>query len=110
MSGIQTIPKGALDLTDRDRLICNCIHTFNQLRDFKLTAIEVLEWRDSLNRIWPDMNPDRLAFVIDKLMTGELEYKPSIGIQNLFKGLKKVERIEGGYRIKEGEKIKANWE
>lgn len=111
MTQVTILPQSAIEqLDNRDRQICDCLNTFNQLRDFKLNAIEILEWKDSLNRIYPTMKPERLLFVIDKLMTGELDYKPQIGIQNLFKGLKSVEIIDGKYRIKEGDKIKVSWD
>lgn len=110
MNNLLPIPKAALEqLSTREKLICDSLNTFNQLRDFPLNAIQILEWKDSLLRIMPDLEPDKLEFVIDRMIDGQLTYKPEYGIKNLFIGLGMIELVNKVYKIKEGEKVKTNW-
>jgi len=89
-------------LTDRDEAICRVLNKFNQLRSFRLDPIEILEWKDSLNRlIGEKLDTKALDFAIDKMMTGEIEYDKNKGIQNIFDALKQVAKKENGeYKIK----------
>lgn len=97
------IPYGntGLTVTKKEKDICDVLVGINQLRSFKLDVIEVLEWKDSLIRILPDIKIETLQFVIDSMMTGELEYNDKKGIQNLFAALKLVgENEDGTFYIK----------
>jgi hypothetical protein len=81
--------------------LCMVIRDFNQLRSFKLNDVEVLEWKDTLIRIKPDLTPAMLQYAIDRLMDGELEYNEKRGIQNIFSALKLIgENEDGEFYIK----------
>lgn len=102
-------PTQELQLSRNEERLCDILNTFNQLREYPLNAIQILEWKDSLLRILPDLEPDKLEFVIDRMIDGQITYKPEFGIKNLFIGLALIEKINEVYKIKEGEKIKTNW-
>jgi len=88
-------------LTKRDEAICKVINRFNQLRSFRLDPIEILEWKDSLNRVFGEkMDLGALDFAIDKMISGELEYDKNLGIQNIISAMRQVEKTKSGYRIK----------
>lgn len=88
-----------IKITPKQQAICKCLNEFNQLRDFKLSDIEILEWMDSLTRLI-NPEPEALQFAIDQLMLGKIPYDKSSGIKTLFDALKLVEKTEIGYRIK----------
>jgi hypothetical protein len=83
-----TLPKLEMD-------VCNAIHTFNQLRSFKLDAIDILEWKDTIIRVRPDVDAEFLSFAIDGLITGSIPYDERIGIRNIFIALDRVV-MQGG--------------
>lgn len=83
-------------LTEREIKICQSLHVFNQLRDFKLDALQVIEWKDTIQRLAPDADPEKVQCVIDNLILGELDYDPKLGIHNIFKGLKRVRKNKFG--------------
>lgn len=87
-------------LPKRDFEIARTVYEFNKLRSFKLSTVEILEWKDSILKLMPDIDANKLMFVIEKMMDGTLEYDHNLGIQNIFRGLKKVELFEGTYRVK----------
>ena len=79
--------------------LVKAVYQFNQLRAFSLTQIEILEWARSIERLQPDIDVNQLMFVIDQMKVGNLEYDKTIGIQNIFKGLKMTEKTKDGYKI-----------
>jgi hypothetical protein len=90
----------ALQLSQTEMDVCNAINTFNQLRAFKLDAIEVLEWKDTIIRVRPDIDLQALQIAIDGMITGEIAYDQAQGIKNIFNALKKVIIDEdGNYKI-----------
>lgn len=87
-------------LPEKEFKICAALHRMNQLRSYKLGVIEILEWKDSILKLLPEVNISAIDFVIDKLITGELDYDANIGIKNITIGLNKIEKNEGSYRVK----------
>lgn len=75
------------------------MYQFNQLRAFSLTEIEMVEWARSIERLTVDLDMDALNFVIDQMKCGNMEYDKTIGIQNIFNALKRIEKTETGYKI-----------
>lgn len=93
----RNLPAG---LSPRETRICQIMHTFNQLRPFKLDDVEKLEWKDSILRIMPDVDLGALEFAVDRLLTGEVSYDKTEGIQNIFRALRRVKKIgEGQYEL-----------
>lgn len=91
---------GKVALSDRENEVCTCINLFNQLRDYKLSDIEILEWKDTILRLLPEAEPQAIQFVIERLMTGEIEYKKDEGIRNIFRGLDHIEKEGDKYIVK----------
>ncbi len=82
------------------KLICDAITKYNYLRKFPLTPKEVFLWADSLVTIWPDLDPEAIDFVIDKMIAQEIECDGG-GIQNIVKGLKRLDvDAQGNYFVK----------
>jgi hypothetical protein len=79
--------------------LVKAVYQFNQLRAFSLTQIEVLEWARSIERLHPNVDINQLMFVIDQMKVGNLEYDKTIGIQNIFKGLKMTEKTKDGFKV-----------
>jgi hypothetical protein len=91
--------KQIVQLGSEEKRICAILNTYNQLRPYKLDAVEVLEWKDSIIKLVKDLDIDALEFLVDKMIAGEMDYDRDKGIQNIFLGLKKVEKTETGYKI-----------
>lgn len=81
-------------LSPKEIQMCQALHVFNQLRDFKLDALQVVEWKDTIQRIRPDVEPDVLLKAIDALIAGDVDYEPKEGIHNIIRALKRVWRDE----------------
>lgn len=64
-----------------------------------MTAIEIVEWADSIQRLMPDWDQGALDFMIDKMKLGEIPYDRNIGIQNIFNGMKQVIFENGEYKV-----------
>lgn len=100
MSNLQKIENGGLPaLTSYEKQICGCLNTFNQLRAFKLSVYEVMEWKDTIVRLQPNLEPARLEFAILALISEEIPYNKDLGIQNIIRALKQVGEDEKGYII-----------
>ncbi len=96
---IQTQNTAIAKLPPKELEICHALVLFNQLRAFKLDAVEVLEWKDTIMRLRPDLEPARLEFAILALISGEIEYNKDLGIQNIIRALKQVGEDENGFKI-----------
>jgi hypothetical protein len=81
-------------LSPKEIAMCQALHVFNQLRDFKLDALQVVEWKDTIVRIRPDVEPEVLLMAIDALISGDVDYEPKEGIHNIIRALKRVWRDE----------------
>lgn len=86
--------KNALELK-----VCECLHTYNQLRSFKLDSLEIIEWKDTLLNKIPDLSPRKLDFAIDAMMDGQIPYDSHAGIQNIFKALSLVDDSREPYKV-----------
>jgi hypothetical protein len=87
------------ELTPKENAICRALTVFNQLRAFKLDLFEVLQWKDTIVRVKPDVDVEALKLAIDGLVSGEIPYDQSIGIKNIFIALRRITRDENGKLI-----------
>lgn len=79
--------------------ICAALVVFNQMRAFKLDRVEVLQWKDTILRVKPDVDLDELRLAIDGLVSGEIPYDQAIGIKNIFIALRRITRDDDGKLI-----------
>ena len=84
--------------------ILKAVYQFNQLRSFSLSKVEIIEWAQSIQRLCPDLDLDKLNFVIDRMKLGEISYDQKEGIQNIFRGLNMVTVENGKFKV-----LKAIW-
>jgi hypothetical protein len=82
-----------------DGRVIKAVYQFNQLRAFSLTDIEIVEWAASIARLLPELNPSALEFMVDKMKIGEIQFDKTLGIQNIFNGLKQVTFENGEYKV-----------
>lgn len=88
------------NMTELERQVCNAIHEYNQLRAIPLAPIEILEWKDTLLRLYPAIDVEALNFAILQMKADNIEYDQFFGIQNITKALKRVEKTKNGYKVK----------
>lgn len=88
------------ELTDDENHICESLNKFNQLREFPLSALQILEWKDTILEARPNIDPEAIRFIVDKLITADLPYSKGEGILNIFRGLKLIDRNKEGYIVK----------
>lgn len=86
---LSTINRG-IQLTPRQDELCIVLYSFNQLRDYKLADHELVEWMKTFDRLLPGIDPDKVQFAIDRMISGELPYDKNKGIQNIFTALKEI--------------------
>ena len=90
----------AISQGEPDEELCKIISKVNQLRPYPLSAIEVMEWAASLEKIGVDYGA--LRHLIWQMILGNYDYDKSLGIQNLVNGLRKVKKTEtGSYKIQD---------
>lgn len=90
-----------MKLTPLEQEVCNALATYNQLRSFKLDAIDILEWKDTILKLMPKVKADAIQFVIEQMVAGNLEHKKDEGLQNIVRGLKRVVKRAGKWIIKD---------
>jgi hypothetical protein len=83
-------------LTVKERALCSSLVVFNQLRAFKLDWKEVLQWKDTILRLKPDVDVKELKMAIDGLVSGEIPYDQAVGIKNIFIALRRISRDGDG--------------
>lgn len=81
---------GLVNLAPELERLCKIIYQCNQLRPYPLTAMEIAEYADSLLRLIPDLNFEKVEFMVDQMLLGNIEWDTKLGIQNLTNGLKVI--------------------
>lgn len=87
---------GEVSIPRHEYEVCRALITFNQMRAFKLDKVEVLQWKDTILRVKPDVDLDELRLAIDGLVSGEIPYDQAIGIKNIFIALRRITRGDDG--------------
>lgn len=84
----------------RDHEICRILYGYNQLTPFPLSAVQILEWKDTVLQNIPDLEPAALALAITGMATEQIPFDRDRGIQNVFSALKRVWKTDSGeYKI-----------
>lgn len=65
---------------------------------------DIEDWTKTLIRLMPLEDLRKLEYVVDMMITGELDYSPDEGIKNLFRNVKAVIETDGKFEI-----LKANY-
>lgn len=76
----------------------------NLLVGFPMSGQEVLAWSMDLDRLCSYDDLAKLPFLLDCFKTDEIIWDRTIGIQNIFRGIKQIEKTETGFRV-----LKAIW-
>lgn len=90
------IPDIIRSLPENEKKMCDAIHKVNQLRTFKLDFVEILEWKDTIIKLIPNIHPEVVEFAVEKMLTGELDYNKDYGIKNIFIAIREVIIDEDG--------------
>ncbi len=105
MSGIAPYntgkPAKMMNLSQREKDICDALALYNQLRSFKLDAIDILEWKDTILTLMPKVKVDAITFVVEQMIFGNIEHKKDEGLQNIIRGLKLIVKRDGKWIIKD---------
>lgn len=90
-------------LSAYENAICEQLNRFNQLRAYPLSAVDILEWKDSIVKFFgQSLDLGALEFAIDQLIFGNIEYDKNTGIQNIFSALKDIVKDSNGdYKLKD---------
>lgn len=81
----------AIVLSQKEHDIAKIIYHINQVRTYPLTAIEIEDWSRSINEILPELELDNLRELVVEMKKGNIEYDNTRGIQNIFKGLNRLD-------------------
>lgn len=85
-------------LTENEKAIVESLRRYNQLRKVPLSALDILEWKESIMEVNPDTDPKAVNFVITRMIAGEIDCDGG-GIQNIMNGLKSVSLRGNQYHI-----------
>jgi hypothetical protein len=93
--------QNSIALNGKEIEIAKIIYHVNQLTSFPLSATQIEDWTRTISEIRPNQDLIKLRAIINMMKIGEIEYNSRIGIQNLFLALKKYDKIQIGYTIRE---------
>lgn len=96
---VQRTHPQSLEISDSRKRIAKVIVDVNQIMQYPLTAVQVLEWAESIERLVPDVDVMALAYLMDAFKLELIEWDRQKGIQNIFAGLKRVRKTDTGYEI-----------
>lgn len=98
--GLQTHPTSgtSLQTSDHVKAIIRVLPGINDLHAWvKLDKPGLIHWATEIDRLAPDLDPRKLAFLIDCFKSNVIEYNQREGIQAIFKGLDQVDGALGIY-------------
>lgn len=94
----QTLPSKrdtqSLALTEKVVDLAKVLVHYNQLTAFPYSDLQISEWAKSINELMPNITPDTLKTIINRMKMGIYEYDSRIGIQNIFSGAREYIRDE----------------
>ena len=88
------------NLDERVKLIAKAIVDINQIVAYPMTAIGILEWAGTINRLMPGIDVGALAFLMDCFLTEKIVWDKNKGIQNILGSIGRVVKSNVGYEIK----------
>lgn len=77
--------------------VAKIVWHINQVVAYPLTDRQIEDWAKSILELKPDIDLGALKFLIDKFKTAEAPYDYHCGIQNIFVGLRHVQKTEKGF-------------
>lgn len=95
----KTHQNGLVTSTEADPLM-KIIYHVNQVRNFPLTVIEIAEWSRTLRQNFPELDLGALAWLVNEMKMGRIEFDHWQGVRNLTIGLAMVEKTSNGYQLK----------
>ncbi len=100
---LQKLKKDNLSLTKEQTEIAKELIHYNQLTPYPYSDLQISQWVKSITELIPEMTPEIIKHIIDRLKTDAYDYDHKKGIQNIFNGFKKYlkEKDEGYWNILE---------
>tara|TARA_R110000868_G_scaffold119785_2_gene317817 strand:- start:7304 stop:7609 length:306 start_codon:yes stop_codon:yes gene_type:complete len=74
-----------LEISDDVVAIARSLVHYNQLTPYILSDTQLQDWAKSILELAPDIKPNTLRMLIDKMKTGEYDFDNKLGIQNILK-------------------------
>jgi hypothetical protein len=92
-------PTSGTSLTPFEKGILNVVVDVNSLVPFPMDLTELSAWSRDIFRLQPELDYDALKFLFDAFKKEDIVWDRTKGIQNIFTGLKRIEKTETGYRV-----------
>ncbi len=80
-----------------DVALVKAVYHFNYLTSFPMPDTMLEFWANSINELEPELTPDVVKWIADRMKTGHIQYDHRLGIQNVFNGF----RVYLNFKIKE---------
>jgi hypothetical protein len=77
----------SLGLSEKVIELALVVFHINQVVPYPLSDLQIADWAKSINELRPDVEPQKLKEVIDKMKLGQIEWNYRQGIQNIFRAL-----------------------
>lgn len=71
------------------------VYKVNLLVPYPLKDYQIDEWAICINKIYPDLDPNLLNRIFEKMMKDEIQWNPKKGIQNIFIAIRN--ELDPGY-------------
>lgn len=84
--------------------ISNKLLDVNMLVGFPMSGEDIVVWSIDLDRLCEYEELLKLPFLMDCFKKDEIIWDRTLGIQNIFRGLRQIEKTETGFKV-----LKAIW-
>lgn len=95
------------NLTEKQTAFAKVLINYNQLTPYPYSDLQISDWAKSIDDLMPQIKPETLKTIIDKMKMGVYEFDSKLGIQNIFSGARAFIRDEISELELSVEKIRA---
>ena len=88
-----------LAISENEKAIIKSLVHVNMIVAFQLQLEDLTMWAKDLQRLRPEVGTDQIAFLMDCYKTEKLVWDNKVGIQNIFRGLDKIENVNGIWQL-----------
>lgn len=92
---VKSAPGTLSILSDSQKSVIKVVAKVNNLVGFQKDAAELIDWGKEIDRLFPEMELEKISFLMDQFMLGNLDWDDKKGIQNLTVNLSRVVREKG---------------
>lgn len=71
------------EISKKIQSVAKVVWRLDMIMAFPLDDLQIQSWANTITRLCPDVEPERVAEIVDKFLTGEWAYDKDQGIANI---------------------------